>query len=91
MTPPAPPDNVVNTLPDGTLVVSGNPLTRDPAKPSAIYDPTLWFNSGNLSSGQPNGTAWSLTFVTPGTFEYVCGVHEELGMKGTITVVPRSS
>jgi len=89
--PPMPPLRLLETLPDGTQAIINNPVMFNPVKPSAVYDPTQFFNSGNLSSGQPNGTAWSLTFVTPGTFEYVCGVHEELGMKGTITVVPRSS
>jgi plastocyanin len=33
--------------------------------------------------------AWGLTFNTPGTFGYHCGLHEQLGMKGTVTVLPR--
>jgi len=89
-TPPAPPDNYLETLPDGTEAIVNNPMTRDPAKPSAIYDPAQFFNSGNLSPNQPNGTAWMLTFETPGTFEYYCSVHLDLGMVGTVTVVSRS-
>ena len=88
-TPPMPALRLLETLPDGSQAIINNPVMFNPAKPSAVYDPTQFFNSGNLSVGQPNGTAWTLTFVAPGTFEYVCGVHEELGMKGTITVVPR--
>jgi plastocyanin len=88
--PPNPPDNYLETAGDGTQVIVNNPQTRDPVKPSAVYDPTQWFNSGNLAVGQPNGTAWTLTFEVPGTFEYYCSVHQELGMKGTVTVVPRT-
>ncbi len=88
--PPMPSLRLLETLPDGTQAIINNPQMFDPVKPSGIYDPTKFFNSGNLSVGQPNGTAWTLTFETPGTFEYICGVHADLGMKGTITVVARS-
>jgi plastocyanin len=30
-----------------------------------------------------------LAFETPGTFEYYCSVHLDVGMKGTITVLAR--
>jgi plastocyanin len=33
--------------------------------------------------------AWGLTFNTPGTFEYLCALHEHTGMKGSVTVLPR--
>ena len=90
-TPPMPELRYLETLPDGTQAIINNPVMFNPVKPSAAYDPTKFFNSGNLSSAQPNGTGWTLTFNTPGTYEYVCGVHEALGMKGAITVVPRSA
>jgi len=90
-TPPMPELRYLETLPDGTQAIINNPVMFNPVKPAAAYDPTMFFNSGNLSSGQPNGTGWTLTFNTPGTYEYVCGVHEALGMKGTIIVVPRSA
>ena len=89
--PPEPPDLILGSLPDGTGVIVNNPVTRQPQKPSAIYDPTQFFNSGNLSPNQPNGTAWTLTFETPGTFEYYCSIHLELGMRGTVTVVEHES
>lgn len=88
--PPEPPLRLVETLPDGTEAIINNPLVFSPAKPAAVYDPAQYFNSGNLSNGQPNGTAWTLTFETPGVYEYYCGVHRDLGMKGSITVVAPS-
>jgi len=87
--PPPPPLNLLETLPDGTQAIINNPLAYDPVKPSAVYDPTKLFNSGNLAQAQPNGTAWTLAFETPGVFEYYCAVHREAGMVGTITVLPR--
>jgi len=41
------------------------------------------------ASGAPVGTAgttWSRTFTAPGTYDFVCEVHESLGMTGTVTV-----
>ena len=85
-----PPLNYLEPLPDGTQAIINNPQAFDPIKPSPVYDPSKFYNSGNLSNGQPNGTAWSLTFDTPGVFEYYCNVHRDLGMVGTVTVLPRS-
>jgi plastocyanin len=31
-------------------------------------------------------TRFRVTFTSPGTFEYICAVHDELGMKGTVIV-----
>jgi plastocyanin len=84
------PLNLEAWLPDGTQVVLNNPEVYDPVKPTGVFDPTQYYVSGNLSQGQPVGTAWTLTFETPGTFEYYCAVHRDRGMTGSITVVPRS-
>jgi plastocyanin len=35
----------------------------------------------------PGGTTFALTFSEPGAYEYVCGTHRPLGMKGSITVL----
>jgi plastocyanin len=70
----------------GPPLVLVNPLIWAPAKPSPIYDPTQYYNSGILGPFTPFGDSWSLTFTQPGTYEYSCQVHEQLGMKGTITV-----
>ncbi len=43
----------------------------------------LW-DSG-LIEGGTDGT-YSYTFEEPGTYEYFCGPHEEMGMVGTVTV-----
>jgi plastocyanin len=29
-----------------------------------------------------------VTFTSPGTFNYICAVHDQLGMKGTVIVHP---
>jgi plastocyanin len=66
-----------------------NPLEVLPAKPTATYDPTKYYNSSDLGPFSPAGFSWSLAFDKPGTYAYLCLVHKDLGMKGTITVVAR--
>jgi plastocyanin len=63
-----------------------DPVTVNAARPAATYDPTQYFNSGLLGQFGTIGDAWSLTFTQPGTFTYVCLIHDDVGMKGTITV-----
>jgi copper binding plastocyanin/azurin family protein len=48
----------------------------------------LW-DSG-LIEGDTDGT-YSFTFEEPGTYEYFCGPHEEMGMVGTVTVTGSAS
>jgi plastocyanin len=32
------------------------------------------------------GTRFRVTFTAPGTFNYICSLHDDLGMKGTVIV-----
>lgn len=45
----------------------------------------LW-DSGMIEGGTDGSSSY--TFDETGTFEYFCGPHEEMGMVGTVTVVP---
>jgi plastocyanin len=36
----------------------------------------------------PGVTRFRVTFTSPGTFNYICTLHDDLGMKGTVIVVP---
>ena len=36
----------------------------------------------------PGVTRFRVTFKNPGTYPYICAIHDELGMKGTVIVVP---
>jgi plastocyanin len=72
--------------------------TSDGARQAIISSPLDSVNSGFLSpapqervglAGAPPGvTRFRVTFISPGTFNYVCAVHDELGMKGTVIVHP---
>ena len=74
---------------DGPPLLPLSAMVAFPAKPSPTFNPAQYFNSGLIGSFTPAGFSWALTFDTPGTFEYVCLFHEPLGMKGTVTVLPR--
>lgn len=87
--PPSPPWFDVVPQHSGPPQLPLSPQAILPVKPAATYDPSQYFNSGVIGPFLPPGDSWALTFETPGSFEYVCLVHETLGMKGTITVVSR--
>ena len=71
-------------------------VTSDGARQAVIGSPNDSVNSGFLSPAsqdRPNlaqsplgVTRFRVTFTTLGTFNYICALHDELGMKGTIVV-----
>lgn len=70
-------------LPDLTI----NPVAAAPAPLGPVgsfYNGTGFYNSGVLEPGQ----SYSLMFTKPGTYEYLCLIHDEMGMTGNITVLP---
>ena len=87
--PPPPAFIMPEEQPDGPPWMVRNNLILQRAKPAGVFNPAQYYNSGTLNAPSATSTAWGLTFDTPGTFEYICGVHQELGMKGSITVLPR--
>jgi plastocyanin len=78
---------------------SGNVMpTSDGARQAVISSPTDSVNSGflspapqdraNLPQSPPGITRFRVTFKVPGTFNYICAIHDQLGMKGTVIVHP---
>ena len=71
--------------------------TSDGAREAVIGSPTDSVNSGFLSpapqdraklpQSPPGVTRFRVSFTSPGTFNYICAVHDQLGMKGTVIVV----
>ena len=71
-------------------------LTSDGARQAVIGSPADNVNSGFLSpspqdrtglaEAPPGITRFRVTFTSPGTFNYICAIHDELGMKGTVIV-----
>jgi plastocyanin len=71
-------------------------LSSDGARQATIGSPADNVNSGflsptpqdraNLAQSNPGVTRFRVTFTTPGTFNYICAVHDQLGMAGTVIV-----
>jgi len=70
--------------------------TSDGARQAVISSTTESVNSGLLVLGFQDRpmlaqsalgmTRFRVTFTTPGTFNYICSLHDNLGMKGTVIV-----
>jgi plastocyanin len=66
--------------------VIANPLVMNPAG-DHLYAGRGYFNSGIMDPTDPQAVhEYTLKFTAPGRFTYVCVVHAEFGMDGTITV-----
>jgi plastocyanin len=64
------------------------PMGTDAPGHATIRAPGQAVNSGFTGVGLPAGTQFSVTFTTPGSYSYICAIHDELGMHGTIIVLP---
>jgi plastocyanin len=68
--------------------------TSDGARQAVIGSPWDSVNSGflspapqdraNLAQSAPGVNRFRVTFTSPGTFNYICAIHDELGMTGTV-------
>ncbi len=66
-----------------------NPQVLLPAG-GTTYDGQGFFSSGFVPGTQdptPGPRTYSLKFSTPGTYEYICILHDDMGMNGHITVL----
>ncbi len=71
-------------------------LTSEGARYAVISSPADTVNSGFLSptpqdraglaQASPGITRFQVTFTSPGIFDYICAVHDQLGMKGRVIV-----
>ena len=74
----------------GPAMLVPNDEAMFPNKPAGEFEGTGLWGSGLIStSGSAGGNAFTMTFTKAGTYDYKCLVHSDLGMEGTITVVPR--
>jgi plastocyanin len=64
-----------------------NPAVLPPSPlPPAPYAGEGLFHSGFLFTGGPTPQEFTLAFSKPGTYKYLCLLHDPAGMNGTITV-----
>ena len=87
--PPIPEPLIPKPQAEGMPLFVQNPKVTQPVVPSGVYDPSQYYNSAQIGFKQQRGTSWAMTLDKPGVYEYVCALHHERGMKGTITVVAR--
>ena len=52
---------------------------------SGFLSPTPQDRAG-LAQANPGITRFRVTFTAPGVYNYICAVHDQLGMKGTVIV-----
>jgi plastocyanin len=78
--------------------------TEPPGGPFGAYAPSLNVTNGHATISSPNDSAnsgfiardpvfqvantFSATFTAPGTYPYICALHDDIGMVGTIVVLP---
>jgi len=84
--------------PDATLPSPGVTGDSDGARHAVINSPNDNVNSGFLSPAPqervglpqppPGVTRFRVTFTSPGTYNYICALHDDLGMKGKVVVIP---
>jgi len=77
---------------------AGVTVDSDGARHAVIGSPTDNVNSGflgvatqdrvGLAQSPLDVTRFRVTFTAPGTFNYICGLHDNLGMVGTVVVLP---
>jgi plastocyanin len=84
--------------PDATFPSPGVTEDSDGARHAVISSPNDNVNSGFLSPAPqervglpqppPGVTRFRVTFTSPGTYNYICALHDDLGMKGKVIVLP---
>ena len=64
----------------------GDPFEVPRTAAEAGFDGTGFTNSGIIGVDWPDGTDFELKFLSPGTYNYLCILHANQGMVGTINV-----
>lgn len=82
---PRPPSANVTPTSDGARQAVIN--SQSDSVNSGFMTPTPQDRAG-LPQSVPGITHFRVTFTSPGIFNYICAVHDELGMKGTVIVHP---
>ncbi len=95
------PQNITTHVGDTVTFMNHDPMaphtvTFGPEQPNLAkpygnpqaYDGKEPLNSGYLGMDLPQGASFSVKFVKAGTFPFDCALHDQLGMKGVVTVLP---
>ncbi len=85
---------MVHPQEQGPPVIEVTPDALFPSRPAAEFDGTGYWNSGLMdtyTARPPGGSAFSMTFSKAGSYDYICVVHQILGMTGNVTVTERAT
>jgi plastocyanin len=95
-------DNPSQPNPGGsTVTITNNQFTPSTISVAAGTTITWQWNSGGVdhnvtfadgpTSGTKSSGSYTRTFATPGTYPYVCTIHQGQGMTGSVTVTAAST
>ena len=84
--PSCSPNCVVSTDPDGAL--HATIISKEQNVHSGLIATLLEDEPGVPQGPVSPPTRFRITFATPGTYPYVCAFHDNLGMDGTVIVLP---
>ena len=82
---PGPPSPNVTTDPDGARHATLNSPTDSAHSGILVAAPQ---NQANVPQSPPGMTVFRVTFTAPGTYDYKCALHDNLGMVGKVVVMP---
>jgi len=63
-----------------------NPFELESSPEDQPYDGSTYWGSALLGDGWPGGLTWSVTFSKAGAYDYICILHADQGMVGTVNV-----
>jgi len=82
---PGPPSANVSVDADGALHATINFVGENVHSGILVPPPQ---NQPDVPVSGPGGTVFRVTFTNPGTYDYVCVLHDDLGMQGQVIVLP---
>jgi plastocyanin len=82
---PRPPSANVVPVSDGSAARQAVIGSTEDSVNSGFLSPAPQ-DRANLAQSSPGVTRFRVTFTSPGTFDYICAIHDDLGMKGTVIV-----
>jgi plastocyanin len=85
---PMPPSANVTTDPDGARHATLNAPGDSAHSGFIAAPPQERIGLPQAPAPPPGATRFRVTFTHPGVYPYICALHDDLGMKGTIIVVP---
>ncbi len=68
-----------------------NPVGTDGPGHATISSTSQSVHSGFIGASFPAGATFNVLFTAPGTYRYICTLHADLGMVGTVVVTPTAA